>query len=206
MHNEEPLRRSRSGFFIDLDDSTGQNGRCDGDEIPNIFFDVFSIAVAGVEMPMIVIIRKRVEPAACRKDKAVGIYIRQYHAGTAFQGHPAGNLQGTGFQQYPGMKAVSTEQTVLNDSGGMGGIQRDKTLPLHILQGDGGSGGNAADDPAVRACQNADGFFFNQLIGNVYFAGLCGGQGKVNLSLLQQALQVCGCGFRQFQRYVGIFL
>ena len=104
------------------------------------------------------------------------------------------------------MEAVATEQTVLNDSGGMRGIQRDKALPLYILQSDGSPGGNAAGNPAVTACKNTDGFFFNQLIGNVYFAGLCGGQGKVNLSLLQQALQVCGCGFRQFQRYVGIFL
>ena len=66
--------RNRSGaagavflsiWMIPIFRAAGQNGRCDGDEIPNIFFDVFSIAVAGVEMPMIVVIRKRVEASAC---------------------------------------------------------------------------------------------------------------------------------------------
>ena len=155
-------------------------------------------------MPVVVVVRQGVEGTAGLENRAVGVNVRQDHAGAAFQGHPAAHLQGAGLQQDVGVEIVAAEEPVLDDPGGVGDIQGDKALTLQVLQADGGAGGDLAVDSAVFSRQNADGLFFDELIGDVHFAGLRGGQSQVYLALLQQSLQVGGGGFCQLQGHVGI--
>ncbi len=161
---------------------------------------------SSVKVAMVFVVLQGIEGTAGIEDKFVGIDVRQDHAGTAFQRHPAGNLQGRGLQENLRADIIPPEQAVLNDAGGMGGVQGHEGLFFHHFQADGRSGRDQLGQLAAFSGQNANGFLFDELIGNVGLVGFQGGQGQIDLPLLQQPFQTGGGGLRQLDGHIGIGL
>ena len=181
--------------------TVGQHRGRNGNEVPDILFGAFVVAVAGVEMAVVLIILQRIERAAGFEHEVIGIHIRQHHARAALQSDPAGHLQRGSLQKDLRPDIVAPEQAVLNDPGGMGAVQGHEHLLFHGFKADGCSGRNKLGQLAVPARQNADGFLFDQLIGDIGFIRLQSRQGEIDLSLLQQPLQAGGGGLGQLELY-----
>ena len=86
----------------------------------------------------------------------------------------------------------------------MGAVQGHEHLLFHGFKADGRSGRDKLGQLAVPARQNADGFLFDQLIGDIGFIRLQSRQGEIDLSLLQQPLQTGGGGLGQLDGHIGI--